>query len=69
MVRSRVKSALLWGLVAGLCFPVLTMAYRIAVEPLSIGIGATFGIATLLAAGVAVIAYATEYRLMRKGRT
>lgn len=69
MVRSRVKSALLWGLVAGLCFPVLAMAYRIAVEPLSIGIGATFGIATLLAAGVAAIAYATEYRLLRKGRT
>lgn len=68
-MRLRVKSALLWGLVAGLCFPVLTMAYRIAIEPLSIRIGTTFGIAIVLAAVVAVIAYATEYRLMRKGRT
>lgn len=68
-MRLRVKSALLWGLVAGLCFPVLTMAYRIAVGSLSIGTGATFGIAIVLAAVVAVIAYATEYRLMRKGRT
>jgi hypothetical protein len=69
MVGSRTKSALLWGLVAGLCFPVLTMGYRIAVGPLPLGIGETLTVAVLLVGIVASIAYVTESRLTPKGRT
>jgi hypothetical protein len=60
---------MLWGIVAGLLFPVLVMAFRLLVEPLSLGIGPTLGVAAVLAALVATVAYLTEYRLMRKGRT
>jgi hypothetical protein len=45
------------------------MSYRLLIEPLSLGIGPTFGIAIVLVAVVAAVAYATEYRLTRKGRT
>ena len=65
----RTKSALLWGLVAGLCFPVLTMSYRIVVGRLPIGIIETLAVTLALAAVVSTAAYATEYRLTRKGRT
>jgi hypothetical protein len=67
--RPRTKSALLWGVIAGLGFPVLTMGYRIVAGRLPIGIVETLAVALALAAVVTAVAYATEYRLTRKGRT
>lgn len=69
LIDARVKSALLWGVVAGLCFPVLVMGYRIALGPLPVGIAETTTIALLLAGLVAGVTYLTEHRMARKGRT
>jgi len=68
-VDPRTKSSLLWGIIGGMSFGVLAQAYMIIAEPLPIGIwGVLFGGVTV-GTITTVVTYATEYRLMQKGRT
>jgi hypothetical protein len=69
VIRERTKSGLLWGLVGALAFLVLTQGYVLVVGPLPLGLPGRIGLAALLGALVAGVAYATEHRLARKGRS
>lgn len=68
MVRSRVKSSLLWGAVGALAYLALVQGYALAVAPLRIGIGAQVAVAAAVGVLVAAVAYAAERRLLRLGR-
>ncbi|XVH30362.1 hypothetical protein ACNS7O_08060 [Haloferacaceae archaeon DSL9] len=69
-MTSRIKSSLLWGVVAALCFVVLMQGYLLVVGELPVvGFGGMFGLAAVLGAAVAAVSYVTEHRLAAKGRT
>ncbi|MFC4358029.1 hypothetical protein ACFO0N_08725 [Halobium salinum] len=69
MTRPRTKSGLLWGAVGALAFLALAQGYVLVVGPLPLGFLARLGVAAVLGVVVAGVAYATEHRLVRKGRT
>ena len=68
-VRPRVKSSLLWGIVGLLAFLSLAQGYDLLVARLPVDLLARFAVALVVGAAVAGLAYATEHRLARKGRT
>lgn len=69
LARPRVRSALLWGLVAVLTVLVAVQGYRLVVGPLPFGIAAVAGVALLAGLGVATVSYLVEHRLGANGRT
>jgi uncharacterized membrane protein len=69
VTRTRAKSGLLWGAVGALAFLALTQGYVLVAGPLPLDFLARLGVAALLGIFVAAVAYATEHRLARKGRT
>lgn len=67
-MRARVRSALLWGAIGGLVFLVAVQGYAL-VASLPIGLPLRMVVAVVVGGVTATFAYATEYRLMRKGST
>lgn len=65
----RAKSALLWGVAGTLTFLVLAGGYRLAIEDFPVGLAGAAAGAVAVGVVVAVVAYYTENRLTRKGRT
>lgn len=68
-MRSRVKSALLWGAVGALAFLVAVQGYQLVVGGLALPLLAVGAVALVVAAATAGVAYALEPRLLRKGRS
>ena len=68
-MRSRVKSALLWGAVGALAFLVAVQGYQLVVGGLALPLPAVGAVAVVVAAATAGVAYTLEPRLLRKGRS
>jgi hypothetical protein len=68
-VRPRTKSALLWGVVGLLAFSVAVQGYQLAVGGLALPLPVVAGIALVVGAVSATVAYAVEPRLLAKGRS
>jgi len=64
---ARVKSSVLWGLVAALAFLVLAQGYRLVTDR-GVSLAALVGVAAIVAAAAAALAYVAEERLARKER-
>ena len=65
---TRVRSALLWGLVGVLSFLVLLQGARLFADPVGIGLVSTVGIAVSIGGFVAILSFVLEPRLLAKGR-
>ncbi len=63
---NRLRSAALWGAIGGFAFLVLTQGYLLVGGSLPFAYPWLFGMAAVLAAVVAAIAYHTEHRIRRK---
>lgn len=68
-MRHRTKSGVLWGAVGALAFLALTQGYVLVAGALPVSFLARLALAVVLGVVVAGVAYVTEYRLVRKGRT
>lgn len=68
-MRHRTKSSILWGAVGALAFLALTQGYVLVAGPLPVSLLVRLALAVVLGVAVAGVAYVTEYRLARKGRT
>jgi hypothetical protein len=69
VVRRRVVSGALWGLVGLFAFLVLVQGYRLLVGPLPADLVTLLAVGVVVGTVVGTLSYLLEHRLTRKGRT